>query len=96
MAARSPEPAVVAWFAVLAESAVRAEFAVPALPAVPARSAVWALSARFDEDADGTVPRLARSRSVPLSEPSLTFAPVTAFFFNCGVPTLFLASLVTA
>src|SRR3954468_22604956 len=42
--------------------------------------------------ADGTLPSFDSRMSAPVSELFFTLAPVTAFFFSCFVPTLFLGS----
>jgi hypothetical protein len=68
-------------------------FAFPAVVAVVANVANAAVSAAL---AAGTLARLDSSTSAPVKALFLTLGLVTAFFFSCFAPTLFLGSLIAA
>jgi hypothetical protein len=80
--------------------------AVPAVPALVALSALVAWLALVAKVAAGTVPSWVRLSLLaemapleifaPVTAPFLIFLEVTAFFFSCLLPTLFLGTLKAA
>ena len=100
---------LVAWSALVALAAWSAFVAVIAVDAVVALAAVFAvvaLSADVAWLASGTIPSVAALIWLPVNEPLLTFdavtappasfAPVTAPFLSCLVPTELWGRLVAA